>query len=68
MTDPVQDCGRFTDELEQELRRGHYSILLPGSDRALLAISDASGLLDGLVRVGLPEHTLVRRVDRKSVV
>ena len=68
MTDPVQDCGRFTDELEQELRRGHYSILLPGSDRTLLAISDASGLLDGLVRVGLPEHTLVRRVlDREHV-
>lgn len=68
MTDPVEDCGRFTEELEQELRRGHYSILLPGSDRALLAISDASGLLDGLVRVGLPEHTLVRRVlDREHV-
>ena len=68
MTDPVKDCGRFVEELERELRRGRYSILLPGSDRALLAISGASGRLDDLVRIGLPEHALVRRaLDRENV-
>ena len=68
MTDPFEDCGRFVEELEQELRRGHYSILLPGSDRALLAISGASGRLKDLVRMGLPEHALVRSaLNRENV-
>jgi predicted ATP-grasp superfamily ATP-dependent carboligase len=68
MTDPVKDCGRFVEELERELRRNRYGILLPGSDRALLAISGSSGRLEDLVRVGLPEHALVRRaLDRENV-
>lgn len=68
MTDPVEDCGRFVEELERELRRVPYSILLPGSDRTLLAISGAAGRLDNLVRAGLPEHALVQRaLDREDV-
>ena len=68
MTNPVKDRGRFVAELERELRRGHYSILLPGSDRVLLAISGASGRLDDLVRIGMPERALVRSaLDREHV-
>jgi predicted ATP-grasp superfamily ATP-dependent carboligase len=68
MTDPFTDGGRFVEELEQELRCGHYGILLPGSDRVLLAISGALGRLRNLVRIGLPEQAVVRRVlDRENV-
>lgn len=60
MTDPGQDVDRFLADLEGTLRDGAYDVLLPGSDRALLAIASAGDRLSGIVRHGLPSHEHVR--------
>src|ERR1039457_3381331 len=54
MTDPALDAERFIDELADELRRGRYAALIPGSDRALLAISCMRERLEGITRMALP--------------
>jgi predicted ATP-grasp superfamily ATP-dependent carboligase len=68
MTDPGDDANRFLEELERELRHRSYDVLLPGSDRALLAISRAGDRLEEFARIGLPSCAVVRRtLDRESM-
>ena len=65
MTDPAVDAERFIDELREQLTRRSYAMLVPGSDRALLAVSAARGQLEHLTRVGLPDPDVVERsLDR----
>ena len=66
MTDPLQDGERFVEDLRRQLTRRQYAVLLPGSDRALLAISRGRERLEGLARIGLPAPASVERsLDRE---
>jgi len=66
MTDPGQDDERFVEDLRRQLLSGRYAVLLPGSDRALLAISHRRERLEGLARIGLPAPASVERsLDRE---
>ncbi len=66
MTDPGQDDERFVEDLRRQLVRRRYAILLPGSDRALLAISRRREHLESLTRIGLPAPASVERsLDRE---
>jgi len=66
MTDPGQDDERFVEDLSQQLLRGRYAVLLPGSDRALLAISRRRERLESLTCIGLPAPASVERsLDRE---
>lgn len=68
LTDPARDGEQFSEELARELAGGRYAVLLPGSDRALLAISHWRGRLQGLVRIGLPTPAaLARSLDRQAL-
>jgi predicted ATP-grasp superfamily ATP-dependent carboligase len=63
--DPRGDRTGFSRALAQLLAREGYSILLPGSDAALLAISEYRDLF-GDVRIGLPAHHDVLRALTKA--
>ncbi len=66
MTDPAQDADRFVEDLRQQLTRRRYAVLIPGSDRALLAISRGRKRLEVLTHLGLPSATQVERsLDRE---
>lgn len=65
MVDPEHDTERFVEDLRQQLTRRRYAVLVPGSDRALLAISRGRERLEGLTRLGLPAPASVERsLDR----
>jgi predicted ATP-grasp superfamily ATP-dependent carboligase len=65
MTDPAVDAERFIDELREQLTRQRYELLVPGSDRAILAISAAREQLECRTRIGLPDkHAVKRSLDR----
>ena len=59
--DPRVDRGAFADSLSELLVRRRYDLLLPGSDAALLAISEDRDRLSQLVTIGLPEQEAVLR-------
>jgi predicted ATP-grasp superfamily ATP-dependent carboligase len=59
--DPRVDRGAFADSLSELLVRGRYDLLLPGSDAALLAISEDRDRLSQLTTIGLPEQEAVLR-------
>jgi predicted ATP-grasp superfamily ATP-dependent carboligase len=66
IADPALDGERFIEDLERELVTGRYAVLLPGSDRVLLAISHWRERLEGLTRIGLPApELLARALDRE---
>lgn len=66
ITDPAQDADRFVEDLRQQLTRRRYAVLVPGSDRALLAISRRRERLEGLTHLGLPAAAQVERsLDRE---
>lgn len=66
ITDPEVDAPRFIEDLRDELNRRRYTVLLPGSDRALLAISHWRERLEGLTLIGLPTQEVVARsLDRE---
>jgi hypothetical protein len=66
MTDPLQDGERFVEDLRRQLTSRQYAVLLPGRDRALLAISHGRERLEGLARIGLPAPASVERsLDRE---
>jgi predicted ATP-grasp superfamily ATP-dependent carboligase len=68
ITDPALDGERFSAELARELRGSRYAVLLPGSDRALLAISHWRERLQGLALIGLPPPAaLARSLDRQAL-
>jgi predicted ATP-grasp superfamily ATP-dependent carboligase len=57
--DPVHDPTAFLDGLEHVLRAGTYSVLLPGSDAALMAISSERERLAPYAELGLPSRAAV---------
>jgi predicted ATP-grasp superfamily ATP-dependent carboligase len=59
--DPRDDRAAFADSLSEFLARGRYDLLLPGSDAALLAISENRNRLSRLVTIGLPKQEAVLR-------
>ena len=68
LPDPRDSVRTFVDRLEELLRSGEYSALIPGSDASLLAISDYRGRLEPLTRLGLPPRDAVRKsLDKLSL-
>jgi predicted ATP-grasp superfamily ATP-dependent carboligase len=68
MADPGRDGERFVEDLRRGLTRRRYAVLVPGSDRALLAISRGRERLEGLTRLGLPSPASVERsLDREAM-
>lgn len=66
MTDPALNAERFIEELVDELGSGRYAALIPGSDRALVAISCMRERLEGMTQIGLPPREAVARsLDRE---
>lgn len=68
MADPGRDAERFVEDLRQQLTRRRYVVVVPGSDRALLAISQGRERLKGLTRLGLPTPTSVERSLNREVM
>ena len=62
--DPRVDRAAFVDVVGEALGRSSYDVLLPGSDAALLAISEHRSRLGG-DSAGLPDHEVVRRCLNK---
>ncbi len=58
---PLTDETAFIGELERKLSGGRYSVLLPGSDASLLAISRGRERLEGHALVALPPHEVIER-------
>jgi predicted ATP-grasp superfamily ATP-dependent carboligase len=59
--DVREDAEAFVEQLRQELARRSYATVLPGSDRALLALSQARAQLDPLTELGLPQASVVEQ-------
>jgi predicted ATP-grasp superfamily ATP-dependent carboligase len=59
--DAHENAQSFVDELRQELTRRSYATLLPGSDRALFAVSRGRAQLSGLTELGLPPAPVVEQ-------
>ena len=68
MADPGQDAELFVEDLRQQLTRRRYAVLVPGSDRALLAISQRRERLQDLTRLGLPTPTDVERSLNREIM
>jgi biotin carboxylase len=62
--DPRVDRAAFAAALGSALASAEYDVLLPGSDAALLAISEHRDQL-GRTSLGLPDHEVVRRCLNK---
>ena len=60
LPDPRDSVPAFVEGLEQLLATGRYSVLLPGSDASLQAISDHRDRLEPFTKVGLPPQDVVR--------
>jgi predicted ATP-grasp superfamily ATP-dependent carboligase len=65
---PLEDEEGFLGALVRAVRFGRYSVLVPGSDVSLLAISRGRRLLEPHVRSWLPPHELVERSLDKLVL
>jgi predicted ATP-grasp superfamily ATP-dependent carboligase len=69
LPDPRQSVHRFVDGLEDLLSTGRYAVLIPGSDAALLAVSEHRDRLERFTRLGLPSREAVRRsVDKRLLL
>lgn len=66
--DPLQDEDGYVEDLERVVSSGRYSILIPGSDPALLVISRHRARLEPHVLMGLPPHPVVLRTLDKHVL
>jgi predicted ATP-grasp superfamily ATP-dependent carboligase len=66
---PLEDEAGFLDALERAVLRGDYSVLVPGSDASLLAISRGRDRLEPHVRIALPPHAVVERsLDKLALI
>lgn len=68
ITDPHLSRRAFARELESVLAAGVYDAVVPGSDAALLAVSEERKRLERHVALGLPPHEVVERVTDKLAV
>jgi predicted ATP-grasp superfamily ATP-dependent carboligase len=65
LPDPRHDPSGYVERLTQELRRGAYDVLLPGSEASLIPISERRDVLEPNVLLGLPAHeTVLRSLDK----
>jgi predicted ATP-grasp superfamily ATP-dependent carboligase len=65
LPDPRESVHGFVDGLDRLLRSGRYAALIPGSDAALLTVSEHRDRLERWARLGLPSREAVRRsVDK----
>lgn len=63
--DPRQDAEGFIEKLEEIVRATRHDVLIPGTDAALLAVSQHRDRLAPHVRLGLPDKAVVERaLDR----
>lgn len=68
LADPRTDPTRYAAGLEAILKREACDVLVPGTDTAMLAVSEHRQLFEPLVRLGLPSRVVVRRaMDRVFV-
>jgi predicted ATP-grasp superfamily ATP-dependent carboligase len=68
IVDARTDANQFIEQLRQELARHAYAALIPGSDSALLAISEQREHLSELAEIGLPSPSVIERVlSRESL-
>jgi predicted ATP-grasp superfamily ATP-dependent carboligase len=66
--DASVDADLFVEQLREEVARRSYAALIPGSDSALLAISERRERLEGLTALGLPTPSVVERTfNRESL-
>lgn len=61
VTDARESAEGFVEQLAQELTQRSYATVIPGSDRALLALSQGRARLNPLVALGLPAPAVVER-------
>ena len=65
LPDPRESVHGFIEGLDRLLRSGHYAALIPGSEAALLTVSEHRDRLERWTRLGLPSREAVRRsVDK----
>jgi predicted ATP-grasp superfamily ATP-dependent carboligase len=68
IVDARTDASRFVKQLRQELARRPYATLIPGSDSALLAVSQGREYLRELTDLGLPSASVIERaLSRESL-
>jgi predicted ATP-grasp superfamily ATP-dependent carboligase len=68
IVDARTDASRFVEQLRQELARRPYATLIPGSDSALLAVSQGREHLRELTDLGLPSASVIERaLSRESL-
>jgi len=69
LPDPVRDSFAFVDALAEIVRDNSQSILIPGGDASLLAVSANRAKLEPYVQTGLPPHEVVQRsVDKLALL
>jgi predicted ATP-grasp superfamily ATP-dependent carboligase len=69
LPDPRESVDDFVEGLERLLRSGRYAALIPGSEAALLAVSEHRDRLERHTRLGLPSPEAVRRsVDKLELL
>jgi predicted ATP-grasp superfamily ATP-dependent carboligase len=69
LPDPRESVRAFIDGLDELLTSGRYDVLIPGSDAALLAVSEHRERLERSTRLGLPSREAVRRsVDKRLLL
>jgi predicted ATP-grasp superfamily ATP-dependent carboligase len=69
LPDPRENVRGFIDGLDELLRSGRYDVLIPGSDAALLAVSEHRERLEPSIRLGLPSREAVgRSVDKRLLL
>jgi predicted ATP-grasp superfamily ATP-dependent carboligase len=61
IVDARDDAERFIAGLASELERGGLATVIPGTDSALLAISQARSRLQELTRLGLPRAEVIEK-------
>ena len=69
LPDPWYDPAVFALSLSHLLRSHEFSLLLPGTDASLLAISAYRAHLEPYVALGLPSHeAVVRSLDKVALI
>jgi len=62
------DPEGYVERLSQVLRRGKYNLLMPGTERSLLPISEHRRLIEPYACLGLPSHEVVLRALKKPLL
>lgn len=69
LPDPLSSVTAFESRLEEVLRAGNYELLIPGTDAALLVVSDGRSRLEGLTMHGLPSPEAVEAaLDKRTLL